>query len=340
MKKIITPTKEELKHLYIDLKYTLGDLAFYYKCSKKPIKKWLKDYNITKSEEERLQAAKDAYMKKHGVATPFENKEVQLKVQSILKEEIYDNPTRMKQVQDHREQTMHTRYGVKNVGLLKSTQEKSKQKSLQKWGVDHYSKTEEYKQRARATNIKKRGVPYVMQSDEAKQKSKITCMNSLGVDNYAKSQESKDRYKDAKYVKKITEKQYLTKKQNNSFIFSKPEDLCYDLLLTKYSKEDVKRQYNTPLYPFDCDFYIKPLDLYIECNFFWTHGGEPFDKNNPKHITQLNLWKEKNTKFFNNAIDTWTIRDTSKLSTFKNNKLNYKIFYKMEEFKKWFSSLE
>ena len=28
-------------------------------------------------------------------------------------------------------------------------------------------------------------------------------------------------------------------------------------------------------YPFACDFYISSLDLFIECNYHWTHGGKP-----------------------------------------------------------------
>ena len=30
-------------------------------------------------------------------------------------------------------------------------------------------------------------------------------------------------------------------------------------------------------YPFACDFYISSLDLFIECNYHWTHGGKPYE---------------------------------------------------------------
>lgn len=60
----------------------------------------------------------------------------------------------------------------------------------------------------------------------------------------------------------------------------------------KYGIENVKRQYKSELYPFACDFYIQNLDLYIECNFHWTHGGHKFDKNNENDIKQLNEFLE------------------------------------------------
>ena len=48
-------------------------------------------------------------------------------------------------------------------------------------------------------------------------------------------------------------------------------------------------------------------------------------------IEKLNKWKQKNTKFYNNAIDVWTKRDQLKIKTAKDNNLNYKVFYNEEE---------
>lgn len=339
MKKITIPVKEELNNLYIEQHYTISQLADHYKCSTKTIKKWLKEYTLGKSKEERLQSARDACLRKYGVPTPFESKSIQDKAQSTLHIQVYSDALRMQHIQKKREDTWKILYGVKNPSQLEDIKNKKCQTSRRNCGKDYYTQTEEYKKRARQTNIERRGVPYPMQSDEVKKKSRYTCLFNYGEDNYAKTQESKNRYKNTDYVKGIVNKQTLTRKQNHSFKVSKPEDLCYQMLLTKFTEEEVIRQYTTEEYPFNCDLYIKPLNLYIECNFFWMHGGEPFDKNNPKHIEKLNLWKAKNSKSFNNAIDTWARRDVLKLETFKKNKLNYKVFYKFLDFKKWFVTL-
>ena len=114
---------------------------------------------------------------------------------------------------------------------------------------------------------------------------------------------------------------------------------------TKFSKDDIKRQYKSKLYPFACDFYIKSLDLYIETNGHWSHGWDhkkclgPFNSNNPEHIKLLNKWKSKDTKYYRNAIKVWTINDILKYKTAKQNKLNYKVFWNLNEVEYWLNSL-
>ena len=82
-----------------------------------------------------------------------------------------------------------------------------------------------------------------------------------------------------------------------------------------------------------CDFYIKSLDLFIELNISWTHGGHPFDNENPSDIDILLKWqdKAKTSQYYKNAITTWTIRDPAKIATAKANKLNYIACYKEGE---------
>ena len=120
--------------------------------------------------------------------------------------------------------------------------------------------------------------------------------------------------------KEFKNKQYDTKKHNNSFNTSKPEDESYAILKEYYP--DVIIQYKDTRYPFACDFYIPSLDLFIECNYHWTHGGKPYEgTEDDKQIVEK--WKAKNTKFYDNAIQTWTVRDVNKRSIAKQNKLNY-----------------
>jgi len=114
---------------------------------------------------------------------------------------------------------------------------------------------------------------------------------------------------------------------------SKSENKSYNVLKEKYS--DIIYQYKSDLYPFNCDFYIPSLNLYIECNYHWTHGGHPYNENNKKDQNQLKNWKEKNTKFYNNAINTWTIRDVNKRNIAKQNNLNYIEFWSLKELKTW-----
>lgn len=168
-----------------------------------------------------------------------------------------------------------------------------------------------------------------------------TCLERYGVDCYNKTQEFKGKFKDKNYVNNILNKIYITKKKNNSFNTSKDEEEIYNLLLKKFSKDDIFRNYKSKLYPYRCDFYIKSLDLYIEYNGTWTHGWHnnkclgSFNKENTEHVKLLEFWKSKNTKYYKRAIDTWTRTDVNKLVIAKQNKLNYKIFWNMVEFNEW-----
>ena len=131
---------------------------------------------------------------------------------------------------------------------------------------------------------------------------------------------TKEKYKNEEWVNSIVEKRYQTKRRNNSFNTSKIE-----IQLKQYLTENNINyiyQYKSKLYPFNCDFYFPYKDLYIEIQGNWTHGPHPFTDSEEDKLL-LEKWKSKNTKYYNNAINTWTIRDVNKRETAKQNNLNY-----------------
>ena len=99
-------------------------------------------------------------------------------------------------------------------------------------------------------------------------------------------------------------------------------------MISKYDYDDILPQYlDIDRYPFACDFYIKSLDLFIEINGMWTHGGHPFDENNDEDMKKLTIWRTKNTKFYNQAIYVWTDLDVRKRECAKKNNLNFEVIY-------------
>ena len=125
---------------------------------------------------------------------------------------------------------------------------------------------------------------------------------------------------------------YATKKNNGTFNSSKPEKDTLDMLQQKFNK--VHYQYRCDRYPFACDFYIEDIDLFIELNFHWTHGGRPFNENDKDCIDKLASWKEKakTSKFYQNAIYTWTDLDVRKAKCAKDNNLNWICLYNWSDF--------
>jgi len=128
------------------------------------------------------------------------------------------------------------------------------------------------------------------------------------------------------------QKEYITKKANGTMNTSRPEELMYKELCTLYGQDDVVHSYSTdPRYPFNCDFYIKSQDLFIELNYTWEHGDHPFNENDPKDYETLCNWQLKASEGKQRylwAIKVWTERDPLKLETFRKNKLNFQIIYR------------
>lgn len=246
------------------------------------------------------------------------------------------------------EQTTYKRYGVRRAAQSNTVKEKQKLTNIQKYGaisplcnkdirikvkntlishygVDNIAKSEHWKKQVEKTSIEKYGTLYPNQAESVREKMKNTLISHYGVDNYYKTEMARKKVKsDESKIKSIQ-----TKRRNNSFNTSKIEIETLNILKEKYS--DIIYQYkDKERYPFVCDFYIPSLDLFIECNYHWTHGGKPFE-GNAEDYKKLNEWKEKNTKFYDNAIVCWTIRDVKKRNIAKQNNLNYIEIWNINE---------
>lgn len=190
----------------------------------------------------------------------------------------------------------------------------------EKYGTDNIAKVPKVKEKTKQTNLEKYGTEYIMQNPDFKEKSKNTCQQKYDSDYWWSSKKFRALYQEDNIVKSL-----ITKKQNHTFNTSKPEENYYEYLKTIYDEADIIRQYKDKRYPFCCDFYIKSKDLFIELNLHWTHGYHPFDKSNPEDLEKLAVWQEKakTSKFYENAIITWTNRDIKKRNFAYNNGLNY-----------------
>lgn len=149
-----------------------------------------------------------------------------------------------------------------------------------------------------------------------------------------KTENMKKTYQDRYGVSSVGELPF--KSSGNSI--SLEEDRVYELLLLKFPKRDVIRQYRSLEYPFPCDFYIKSLDLYIEYNPGPRHNRRPFNPRLKEHREELELLKYKTlneSRWYEGVIRTWTQRDPLKRKTAKQNNLNWIEFFSFKEVKNW-----
>ena len=181
-------------------------------------------------------------------------------------------------------------------------------------------------------------VTNVFQVPEVKEKIKRKMLSDYGVDNIAKSDECKAKHK--LHEKETIAKRNATKKRNHTFNTSKSEEKAYAMLVDFFGKENVKRQHSSSIYPFNCDFYIEMYDLYIEFNGSWTHGKHPYDETSEEDKNIVEKWKGKHTKYYDVAIHTWTIRDVDKRNIVKQNNVNIREFWKIEELKEFLKDFD
>lgn len=241
------------------------------------------------------------------------------------------------------------KYGVEFCLQAGEVIEKSKKTCIKKYGVDNCMKNEKIKEKSRQTCFKHFGVYNSKQSELVKQKEKEACLERYGVTSYRKTKECEEKirntirkkygvdhvtkskewtekwYSNEKWLKHKIDSLYDSMKKNRSFPMTKTETNLRNFIEDNY--KNVIYQYKDERYPFKCDFYIKDKDLFIEYNGHWTHGGHKFNPEDKSDIEKLERWKKKGTKYYDIAINTWTVRDPEKLRMAERNKLNYLVLW-------------
>jgi len=238
------------------------------------------------------------------------------------------------QTKEFKEKSNNTKL-IKYGDISYTNREKSKKTCLNKYGVENWMSSNEFKLKSFKTKLEK----YDNGNFVNHNKYKETCLNKYGVDNFGKTQESILKT----HTKEVNEKREYTKKINKTLNSSKTELESYNLLKQKYS--DVIHHYkDNDRYPFNCDFYIPSLDLFIECQYGQFHHGRPYlgTEEDLKDIEILKQKAERRHKETNKSVsrydielETWTIRDINKRNIVKQNNLNYIEFWNIEELKQW-----
>lgn len=229
---------------------------------------------------------------------------------------------RMKNV----EKGMVAKYGFKTPGKSKEVWDKIRKTNLDKYGVEYPLQSNKIHEKTIDSGLKN-GSYFI-----GSQKGKETKKERYGDENYNNGKQiSKTKIDQPNTVKAdIQQKSYYTKKQNNSFNTSKPENCLYTRLVEVF--EDIKHQYRSSVYPFNCDFYIPQYDLYIEYQGFEGHGKHPFDPTNQedleivkkweKKANEIN-WKNEKKELYKNFLEVWTQQDPLKREIAKKNNLNF-----------------
>lgn len=171
----------------------------------------------------------------------------------------------------------------------------------------------------------------IISSDSVQLKTKQTNLARYGVSSPTK-------------LKSVVNKIYITKKKNHTVNSSKAEILVYEMLCDFFGSDFVIHQYKDDTrYPYICDFYVKSLDLFIELNLHWSHGGH-FFKTHKDDLDTLVKWQNKSDSsfYYKSSINIWTKIDLEKRDSAIRNNLNYLVFWdnNLSDFKIWLSDCQ
>lgn len=295
-------------------------------------------------------------LERYGVENTFAVEEFKEKTkQTNLKKFGTEYVLGAKEIREKIADTCMKKYGKPYVVLT----EEQKAENVRKW----HEKDEQRVKKTKETNMKKYDAEFFMQSQAYKdkmqekfgadhishsqyiaekqpemiKKRRETSMERFGVPCYFQTRECIEKIKEMYATGEIQSKAVETRRKKGTFNTSKPEKDILVLLKEKFP--DVICQYRSELYPFDCDFYIPSLNLYVEFQGHWTHGSKPFE-GTEEDLAELDKWKQKalTSKFYRNAIYVWTELDVKKRQLARKNELNWIEFFNMDQFNEWYNT--
>ena len=224
------------------------------------------------------------------------------------------------------------KYGVKNASSLNIVKQKRENTFLKKYGVRNNIGRKEVQETIRL----KYGVDNISQSEEIKQKKIETCIKNNGTKYGIHTNTARLNRKSYESL----QREYETKRANGTLgkQISKPEQELYEMVCEIFP--NAIQQYMSREYPYKCDIYIPDINMYIEYNGFWTHGGHPFDSTSQLDKDILEKWRSHNNAFYNNAINVWSVSDVEKRNIAKANNLNYIELWDNTSIKPFIESLK
>lgn len=190
------------------------------------------------------------------------------------------------------------------------------------------------KDKALTTVMERYGVRNVMQNPQIKQKLGVVNQKLYGSISPFGSDEIRSRLKDMR-CENIAEAMFTYKKTGylDERMFSQsPQELAALYMLgERFGMDDVYYQYgihpSDDRYPYNCDFYIKSKDLFIELNGHYTHGNHWFDAKNHDDLLRVKHLMDSGKAKNKEAVRIWIESDPMKRESARKANLRYLVFW-------------
>lgn len=193
---------------------------------------------------------------------------------------------------------------------------------------------QETKKKAQETVQARYGVANVMQDLSVKQRLAETNREKYGGISPFSSQEIQSRIRDMR-CRSIADAMLVYKKTgylDEKMFRQSPQELAaLHMLVERFSADDVYYQYgihpSDDRYPYNCDFYIRSRDLFIELNGHYTHGGHWFDAGNHDDRLRVQHLLDSGKQKSREAVRIWTELDPKKRESARKANLRYLVFW-------------
>lgn len=251
---------------------------------------------------------------KYGVSNAMKRPDVQAKAVSTNLAKYQVPYTCMAEsVREKRSITMQARYGGNSPMCDATVREKQAATMYRKYQARHALQARRFIDKMTATNLARYGVRNAMQSAHSS-----ACMEKYGVSSPMQ-------------CKQIVDKMMATKLQNHTINTSATEDILYDQLCDVFGKDDVIRQYKSCRYDWNCDFYVKSRDMFIELNASFFHNRHWFDDMDFNDCAELSAFMAKaaldSNSSYSGVVQTWSVYDVRKRQDARDANLNYIVFW-------------
>ena len=129
----------------------------------------------------------------------------------------------------------------------------------------------------------------------------------------------------------ICKKPMQTKVARHCVASSRTERLLFERLSFQFGADDVAYQFHDDArYPFICDFYIRSLDMFVELNAFFTHGGHWFDAMSEVDVAEVDrcLNNMCDHPLYASKLYVWCYDDVRKRECACDRHLRYAVFWR------------
>lgn len=292
-------------------------------------------------------------LEKYGVSNPMKVESTKEKMKkNQLEKTGYEWALQNPDVIKKRGETNLKERGVRNVFQDEEIKTKSRETRKETYGVDVSSPTliPEIREKQVQTTLKNHNVGSFLEKEEIREMGYKAQEDKYGARHFLQS-ETFNRKRSEYLLKQyetnkkryggiqpscdpqVMDKNYETRKQKGTSKSSKEEKQILSELRKRCSSVD--SPYKEPRYPFQCDFYIKDDDLFIEYNGYWHHNGHFYNEENIEDQKKLEIWKKKKgiskRNQYDIAIKVWTESDPLKHRTAVENRLNYLVLWNKKD---------